>query len=246
MKFSIITATLNNRDSIKKTAESVVNQTYGDIEYIIVDGGSTDGTLAALAPHKDKISLIISEKDKGVYHALNRGIKNASGDIIAFLHADDFYANSRIIERVADKFKAEKNDIVYGDLVYLRGDGNILRYWRAGEFKRFNIKFGWMPPHPSFFVKKNVYEKYGVFDTDYHIAADYDLMLRFLWKYNISNSYLPEVLVNMCVGGKSNKNLKNILLKSREDYQIIKKLKMGGLKTLAFKNLLKLPQFFKH
>ena len=244
MKFSIITATLNNKDTIKRTVESVINQTYQDIEYIIIDGCSHDGTLHELAPYKDKISLIISEKDKGIYYALNRGIKNASGDIIAFLHADDFYPNSRIIEQVSDKFKSEKCDSVYGDLVYLRKNGKTLRSWRAGEFERNKIKDGWMPPHPTFFVKKDIYDKRGVFDTDYHIAADYELMLRFLWKYDISTSYLPEVLINMRVGGKSNKNLKNIFNKSREDYQIIKKLKVGGIKTLALKNLSKLSQFW--
>lgn len=244
MKFSIITATLNNKDTIKKTVESVINQTYADIEYIIIDGCSHDGTLHEIAPYKDKISLIISEKDKGIYYALNRGIKNASGDIIAFLHADDFYPNSHIIEQVADKFKSEKCDSVYGDLIYLRKNGNMLRNWQAGKFERNKIKNGWMPPHPTFFVKKDIYDKYGLFNTDYRIAADYDLMLRFLWKYNISTSYLPEVLINMRVGGKSNKSLKNIFNKSREDYRIIRKLGVGGIKTLALKNLSKLGQFW--
>lgn len=244
MKFSIITATLNNKDTIKKTVESVINQTYADIEYIIIDGCSTDGSLDELKPYKDKISLIISEKDKGIYYALNRGIKNTSGDIIAFLHADDFYPNSNIIEQVADIFKSEKCDSVYGDLVYLRKNGKILRNWQAGSFERNKIKDGWMPPHTTFFVKKDIYDKHGVFNTDYHVAADYDLMLRFLWKYNISTSYLSEVLINMRVGGKSNKNLKNILNKSKEDYQIIKGLKVGGIKTLVFKNLSKLSQFW--
>ncbi len=246
MKFSIITVTLNNKDTVKKAVESVVNQTYADIEHIIVDGYSYDGTLHELAPYKDKIDLIISGKDKGIYYALNRGIKNASGDIIAFLHADDFYADSGIIERIADRFKSEKCDSVYGDLVYVRENGKTLRYWRAGEFERNKIKNGWMPPHPAFFVKKNIYAEHGVFNTKYHVAADYDLMLRFLWKYNISTSYLPEVCVNMRVGGKSNKNLKNIFNKSREDYQIIRKQKVGGIKTLLIKNFSKLSQFVSH
>ncbi len=244
MKFSIITATLNNKDTIKKTIESVISQTYQDIEYIIVDGCSHDGTLHEIAPYKDKISLIISEKDKGIYYALNRGIKNASGDIIAFLHADDFYSNSQVIEHIAERFKSEKCDSVYGDLNYLRKSGKTLRSWKAGEFEKRKIKNGWMPPHPTFFVKKNIYDKHGIFDTDYNIAADYDLMLRFLWKYNISTSYLSEVLINMRVGGKSNKNLKNIFNKSREDYKIIKELKVGGIKTLALKNLSKISQFW--
>ncbi|MBN1250828.1 MAG: glycosyltransferase [Bacteroidales bacterium] len=247
MKISIITAVYNNESTIKKTIESVINQTYTDIEYIVIDGKSTDNTLNLVKNYSENISRIISENDEGMYYALNKGIKLASGEIIGFLHADDFYSNNLIIEKIANEFKKSKSDSLYGDLQYVRkADTNkIIRNWKSGEFIFENLKKGWMPPHPTFFVKKEIYKKLGVFDTSYKIAADYELITRFLGKYKISTVYLPIVIVKMRWGGKSNNNIKNIIIKSKEDYKSIKKNEIGGIYTLFLKNFSKIKQFVK-
>ena len=247
MKITIITASFNNNKTIAQCIESVINQNYSNIEYIIIDGKSTDNTVAIAKNYSDKISRIISEADEGMYFALNKGIKIASGDIIGFLHADDFYSNNSVIENVISYFEKFKTDSVYGNLQYVKkeSENRIIRNWTAGEFKFENLKNGWMPPHPSFFVKKEVYRKFGLFNTNYKIASDYDLMIRFLGKHKITTSYLPEVIVQMRWGGKSNKNIRNIITKSKEDYNAIKTNEIGGLKTLFLKNFSKLKQFLK-
>lgn len=246
MLITIITATYNNKTTIEHTIRSVLSQSYPNIEYIIIDGKSTDGTLDVVEKYKSKITQIISETDKGMYDALNKGIELAGGDIIGFLHADDFYADKTVLEKVMESFKKRNNDSVYGDLEYVSAADvqKKIRYWQAGQFDIKKLKKGWMPPHPTFFVKKEVYKKYGSFDLDYKIAADYDLMLRFLWKYNISTVYLPEVLVKMRWGGASNRNLGNIIQKSKEDYSILRRNKIGGLFSLFYKNIRKISQFF--
>jgi len=245
VKISIITATYNNKKTIAQCIESVVNQTYSNIEHIIIDGQSTDNTLTIAKNYSEKISRIISEADQGMYYALNKGIKIASGDIIAFLHADDFYVNNEVIEDVISQFEKLNTDSVYGDLQYVKKNNTnlVIRNWKAGDFNFKKLKFGWMPPHPSFFVKKEIYNKYGLFNTDFKIAADYDLMIRFLGKHKISISYLPKVIVKMRWGGKSNKNIKNIISKMQEDYKSIKQNNIGGFRTLFFKNFGKIKQF---
>jgi len=245
MKISIITVTYNNEQTIASCIESVVNQTYNNIEYIIIDGKSTDNSLTIAKNYSDKISRIICEADEGMYYALNKGIKIASGDIIGFLHADDFYENNKVIEDIILQFKEFNTDSVYGDLQYVKKNNanSVIRNWKAGKFSFKKLKKGWMPPHPSFFVKKEIYNKYGLFNTDLKIAADYDLMIRFLGKHKISTHYLSKVIVKMRWGGKSNKNIKNIIAKSKEDYKSIKTNKIGGLRTLFFKNFNKFKQF---
>jgi len=247
LKVSIITAVYNNKEFIEDCIKSVLEQSYDNIEYIIVDGGSTDGTLDIINKYKDKISKIISEKDRGIYDALNKGIKMATGDIIGILHSDDIYAYKDVIKDVVETFKKENVDSVYGDLCYVsRNDINkVIRYWKAGKFNRNSFKYGWAPPHPTFFVKKEVYLKYGIFDLSYEISADYELMVRFLYKHQISSAYIPKVLVKMRVGGKSSKNLFTSIKRRMEDYKIIKQHQLGGFKVLIFKNLRKLPQFIQ-
>lgn len=245
MKFSIITACLNSEKTIERTILSVLAQKGVNIEYIVVDGLSSDGTLEIVGRYGEDVSRVISEKDGGVYEALNKGIRAATGDIIGFLHAGDVYAGGDILEKVRDRFAFSGAGSVYGDLEYIMGGGKTVRYWKAGEFSREKIKKGWMPPHPSFFARREVYLKHGFFEERYKIASDYDLMTRFLWKRGISTAYLPEVLVKMATGGKSNRSLKNIFAKSREDYEIMKKQGLGGFKTLAFKNFSKIGQFFE-
>jgi len=243
VKISVVTVSLNNKDEIEKTILSVLSQKDVEIEYILVDGLSNDGTLDVISRHKSKIHKIVSEKDNGVYSALNKGIRLATGEVISFLHAGDVYADERVLMEVAAAFSREKVNIVYGDLVYLRKD-KVFRYWKSGEFALAKIPRGWMPPHPAFFARRSLYLKYGGFDESYKISADYDLMMRFLWKERASSFYVPKIMVKMSVGGKSNNNLRNITSKSLEDYQIIKNLKVGGMKTLVFKNLSKLGQFW--
>ena len=249
MKVSIITAVYNNKEMIEKALLSVQSQNYPNIEHIVIDGASTDGTLDIINQYSSEISNIISEPDKGIYDALNKGIKNATGDIICFLHADDFFADKNVISDVVAKFEECKTDSVYGNLEYVSKNdiSNIVRVWNSGSFSLKKLHNGWMPPHPAFFVKKEVYDKYGFFDDSFRIAADYDFILRVLGKYkiSISISYLPKVLYKMRVGGVSNRNLKTIIQKSKEDYRAIKKNGIGGLGSLIIKNISKVPQFFR-
>jgi len=242
LKVSIITSVFNNKNTISDAIESVLNQTYKEIEYIIIDGYSTDGTVEVIKQYESEIDKFITEKDNGIYDGLNKGIKLANGDIIAFLHSDDIYANNTIIEKVVNEFY-NGYEGVYGDLTYVsKNDGKIIRYWKSGYFELNKLKKGWMPPHPTLFLKKEIYEKYGFFDLSFKIAADYDFMLRVL-KNNPKLSYIPELLYKMRIGGESNKSLKNILLKSKEDYKALKKNKIGGISTLIYKNIIKIPQF---
>jgi glycosyltransferase len=246
MKVSIITAVLNGRDSIEECIKSVLSQTYPEIEYIVIDGGSTDGTVDIIRKYEDRIASWSSGPDAGLYAALNKGISRASGDVIGFLHADDIYAFDGVIALVAERLTNEGVSSCYGDLVYVdRRDGRrTIRYWKSSSYSPGMFKRGWMPPHPTFFAKRAVYERYGPFDTRFSIAADYELMLRLLEKNGVSTLYIPQVLVKMRVGGTSNRGLRNILLKSREDYRAWKVNSLnGGLATILMKNLSKVPQF---
>jgi len=245
MKISIITATYNNEKTIADTLFAVSSQTYKNIEHLIIDGKSTDNTLKIINENSPK-TKIFSESDNGIYDALNKGISHATGDIIGFLHADDIYANNTTIEKIIATFKANNCDAVYSDLHYVsQNDVNkIIRNWKSDKFEYSNLKKGWMPPHPTFFVKKEIYNKFGNFNTNYKIAADYDLMMRMLGKHKISVAYLPEVTVKMRVGGESNKSIKNILKKMKEDLKVIKTNEIGGFFTLVRKNTSKISQFF--
>ncbi len=247
MKFTIITATYNSQNTIAGAINSVASQTYKNIEHIIIDGVSTDNTLSIVKNNSGKISKIISEPDKGIYDALNKGIKNANGDVIVFLHADDIFAENTIIEKAANLFKEKQTDSIYGDLQYVSKEDTdkIIRYWKSGDYNFSKLKKGWMPPHPTFFVKKEIYDKFGLFDTNFRIAADYDIILRFLGKHKISTAYLPEVMIKMRIGGESNKSIKNIFRKMKEDVKALKKNNLGGFHTVFLKNFSKIPQLFK-
>ena len=247
MKISIITSVYNNQETIAEAMDSVLSQTYTDIEYIIIDGGSTDDTVNIIKSYQNRIAVFISEPDKGIYDGLNKGIKLATGDVIGFLHSDDLYENNTVIEQVAQAFIENEIDSVYGDLTYVNKSDptKVIRYWKSGEFTLNKLRRGWMPPHPTFFVKRAIYQQHGQFDTSFKIAADYDLMLRFLGKYKISTDYIPNVLIKMRVGGESNKSLKNVIRKSTEDLQAMRNNNIGGFLSLIFKNLSKVKQFIK-
>ena len=246
MKVSVITVCYNSESTIESTIQSVLSQDYKDIEFIVIDGKSSDKTISIIEKYKDKISKFISEKDEGMYFALNKGIKSATGDIIGFLHADDFYAHEKIISGIVKEFKSKKVDSIYGDLQYVsREDSNkIIRHWKSQEYNSKLFLKGWMPPHPTFFVKRSCYEKYGSFNTAFSISSDYELMLRFLYKNKISTSYIPEVLVKMRTGGISNVTLQSRIKANKEDRLA---WKINGLKptsfTLILKPLSKLRQF---
>ena len=248
LKVSIITITYNSESTLIDTIDSVLNQTYKDIEYIIVDGKSTDSTVSIIHSYKDKISKFISEKDNGLYDALNKGIAMATGDIIGVLHSDDFYTNHQVIEKVVQTFKLNQADAVYADLFYVDKTNvdKILRKWKSGNYKHGMFVNGWMPPHPTFFVRRHCYEKYGSFNLDLVSAADYELMLRFVHKHQIKLAYLPEFIIKMRAGGLSNASLSNRIRANKEDR---KAWLMNGLKpkfhTLYLKPLRKIIQLFK-
>jgi glycosyltransferase len=243
MKISIITATFNSASTISRCISSVNTQTYFNIEHIIVDGGSIDNTLEIINSLPSRVYKTISEKDKGIYDALNKGIHSSSGDIIGFLHSDDIFASKSTIQNIASAFQNSEIEGVFGDLFFVNDEDRIVRTWKCKPFKWKNIVNGWMPPHPTLFFKKEVYEKYGLFDSTFKIAGDYDFMLRVMKDNEINLVYLPEVITKMRIGGASTGGSKNIILKMTED---VRALRNNGfnwpLLVVAFKNLRKLPQ----
>ena len=247
MKISIITVCYNSEDTIEYSINSVLSQDCGNIEYIIIDGNSSDNTKSIIEKYRDKISHFISEKDEGIYDAMNKGIAMATGDVIGVLNSDDFYTNKEVLSKVINLFSTKNPDAVYGDLEYVSKENvkKVTRHWKAGEYKEGIFLEGWMPPHPTFFVKKNIYQLYGSFNTKLKSAADYELMLRFIHKEKIKLAYLPEVLIKMRAGGKSNVSLANRIKANKEDRLA---WKLNGLKpgklTLLLKPLSKLKQFF--
>lgn len=247
MKVSIITVVFNNRKTIKDTIVSVLSQSYQDIEYIIIDGASNDGTFDIINEFKDNVSKVVSEPDRGIYDAMNKGLRLASGDIIGILNGDDTYRDSDVVLNVVKEFHMSNADAVYGDLDYVDFDdiSKVKRKWRSGRYKKNSFLWGWVPPHPSFFVSRKVYEKYGLFREDIPISADYEIMLRFIHRFQISVSYLPKVLVKMRQGGVSSANLRNRLAGNKEHYYA---WRINGLDpyffTIRLKPLRKIGQFF--
>ncbi len=222
MKVSIITVSYNSKDFIKKAIESVLSQSYiGDIEYIIIDGGSSDGTVDIIKRYQDRIAYWVSEKDNGIFDGMNKGLRVAEGEIVGFLNSDDLYVDDEVIKDIVETMDSNQVDSCYGDVVYVHkyDTDRIVRYWKSQDFYKERFRKGWMPPHPAFFVRKDIYDKYGLFNLDFPISADYEIMLRFLYRYNISTQYLPRVLVKMSIGGNSNRNLKNIINGNRECYR---------------------------
>ena len=248
MKVSIITVSFNAEETISDTIKSVINQDYENIEYIILDGASKDKTCSIIKSFGFKVAKFISEPDKGIYDAMNKGLALATGDIIGILNADDVYADSNVISKVVNRFQEDKVEGLYADLVYVKRDdtNKITRYWRSGNYSKGKFLKGWMPPHPTFFVKREIYEKYGNFNLGLRSAADYEIMLRFIHKHEIKITYLPCIITKMRVGGQSNVSLKNRIKANKEDREA---WKINGLKpgvfTLIRKPLSKVGQFFK-
>lgn len=248
MKVSIITVAFNSERTIEATIRSVLAQDHPELEYIVVDGGSQDGTLDVLAPYRDRIARLISEPDQGMYDGLNKGLQVATGELIGLLNSDDVYADSKVISEVVAALRSSGADALYADLVYVdRTDlSKVTRTWHSGDYRPGAFRAGWMPPHPTFFAKKSVYDRHGTFATDLKSAADYELMLRFIHKHGISLCYLPRVIVKMRSGGRSNASLASRLRANREDRQA---WRMNGLVpgpfTLLRKPLSKVVQFLR-
>jgi len=245
MKITIITVCFNSESTIEDTINSIQNQDYHDIEYIVIDGGSTDNTLEIIKKNSSIVSKLISEPDKGIYDAMNKGLAMATGEITAIINSDDFYKNNHAISTVVKAFE-QNVSIVYADIEYIDKTDHkkVVRYWKSGKFEKKKMKYGWMPPHPAFFVRTQVYKTYGFFNTQLKISADYELMLRLLYKHSLSVFYLNETLVSMRIGGVGNKSLKNRIRANKED-----KLawKINGLDysflTTILKPIRKIPQF---
>lgn len=235
---TIITVCYNSASTIRDTIESVLTQDYSNIEYIIVDGLSTDETSTIIKSYGAKISKFISEKDDGLYAAMNKGLAIATGDVIGIINSDDVYAHNKVISEIMSTFNQKKIDVVYGDLYYFNTQfpTKALRYYKGGIFSLERVSYGLMPPHPTFFIRKSVYEKFGNFDTQYTLSADFDLILRFLGVHKVPFEYIPKVLVKMRTGGKSTSSLKRTFIMNREDLHSCRK---NGVKTNLFKFYLK-------
>ena len=246
-KISIITVSFNSVITIRDTINSIISQDYNNIEYIIIDAGSKDGTLDIIKEYKEHISYFISEADNGIYDGMNKGIAAATGDVVGILNSDDFYPNSFVISNVASTFEKQRCDAVYGDLVYVKffNIDKIVRYWQSGSYTIYKIKNGWMLPHPTFFVKKYLYDKYGYYNTDFKTAADYEMILKLLYKHNIKVFYIPMILVNMRIGGASNSSILNRIRANKEDGLAWTKNQLNKPLFVRIKKpLLKVKQFF--
>lgn len=245
MKVSIITATYNSAKTISDTLQSLNTQSYQDIEYIIVDGASKDNTLDVIKQQCSRVTTVISEPDKGIYDALNKGIQAATGDIVGFLHSDDLFAYPDAVKDIVSTFAHSDCDATYADLEYVskHDTNNVIRLWKSGQYKRDKLKTGWMPPHPTFYMKRDLYNKFGLFDLSFKIAADYDSLLRYLWTNKVKMAYLPKIVIKMRVGGASNRSLKNIIQKTKEDITAIKNNNIFWPYAVLIKNFSKIPQF---
>ena len=245
MRISVITAVFNRKDTIAQCVDSIRSQRWPNLEHIVVDGASTDGTWEWLQRNGLRGSVMSSEPDKGIYNALNKGLRKASGDVVGFMHSDDFFADDRVLEEVAQAFQHHEVDAVYGDLDYVlsKDASQVVRRWRSGGFSVSKLRMGWMPPHPTLYVRRKVIERLGGFDERYKISADYDAVLRYFSSEGFTAHYIPQVLVKMRTGGASNASLRTIARKSLEDYWALKRHRIGGVGSLLAKNFRKIEQF---
>ncbi len=245
MKISVVTAVKNGAETLPAMLQSLKAQSHTNVEHVVQDGRSTDGTLAMLEAQGHKQMALRSSADAGLYDAINQGIGRASGDVIGLLHADDQLAGPDVLAKVASALDNPSIDGVYGDLQYVSRDDPslVIRHWKAGPYSTAHLKRGWMPPHPTLYLRREVFERAGLYDVSFRIAGDYEAMLRFLTAGRVKLGYIPHVMVQMKMGGVSNRSFAHMIRKSREDYRAIRRHGVGGVGTLVAKNLSKLPQF---
>jgi len=243
-KISIITVSYNSAKTIQRCIESVIEQKYTNIEYIIIDGGSTDATLQIIDQYKNHISFFTSEPDKGVYDAMNKGIKAATGDIVGTLNSDDVFADANILTAIAETFKKNNSAIVYGNLNYIHPNGKVIRKWKSGMYKPGAFNWGWMPPHPAFYCRKELFERLGLYDIKFGTAGDYELMVRFMHKNKVIPHYLDKTIVNMNIGGLSNVSYTNRVNAWGFDFMAMRKNGvLFPLVAIIFKPLRKIIQY---
>ena len=240
LKISVVTVVFNRRDTIEDTLRSVACQRYGNVEHVVVDGGSCDGTLEVLNAHRAQIDVLVSESDHGIYDAMNKGVRLASGDVVAFLNADDVYAHDEVIACVAKRMQSENLDALLGDAAFVQPDepARRVRRYDSSRFSPKRIAWGWMPAHPAIFLRREVFERVGAFRTDYRIAGDFEFIARAFWPDNLRYQHLPEVLVKMRTGGISTSGWRNTLLLNRE---VLRACRENGIPTNLFKVLSKYP-----
>ena len=247
-RISIVTAVFNRIGTIDHAISSVHNQRYKNIDHVIIDGGSTDGTLEYLKSKQHLFSVMVSEPDAGLYDALNKGLSKATGDVVGFVHSDDWFADECVLSEIAQRFADPNVDAVYGDLDFVDAHGDtprVVRCWKSGAASRRKLKWGWMPPHPTLFVRRHIVEQLGGFDTSLKIAADYDFVLRYFVGGKLKSVYIPRVLVKMRKGGtSSNESLPSVMQKLREDYVALKKNGVRWQGALIWKRVSKIPQLF--
>lgn len=244
MKISVITIVYNAQDTIKRCIESVISQNYNNIEYIIIDGGSTDASLQIINQYKSHIQVLVSEPDQGIYDAMNKGIRLATGEIVGTLNADDFFADQEVISAVAQVFSANSVGIVYGNLDYINLAGKIIRKWKSRTCGKNSFQWGFMPPHPTFYCKRSLFEKYGFYSLEYGSAADYELMARLMHKWQVGGLHLNKVMVKMQVGGVSNSNLINRVKAWSFDFKAMRENSVFlPVLTIVLKPLRKIFQF---
>lgn len=244
MKVSIITVVFNNKCHIADCFQSLVNQSYKDVEYIVIDGGSTDGTLEELEKYKRQIDIFLTERDQGLYDALNKAVRLATGDIVGILHSDDLFYNQDVISDVVGKFIETNADLVYAKGVFVDRNSpiKVKRIYGSAHFRKWFLYFGWIPLHTTIFVRKDVFKRSGLYDLKYSIASDYDISLRWFLDDNVRKEFLDEFTVKMRLGGKST-SMKLQKTKSLQDLVIIKEHGLWGVFTLGFKLLRKVPQY---
>ena len=254
MQVSLITCTNNSEKTIKNCCLSVYSQTYNNIEHIVIDKNSQDQTISIIKQYKNNKTKIHYQKGFGIYNALNEGMRFCNGNIIGILHSDDEFVDNEIISNVASKFKEKNLDILFSNIYYTKkkNTNNIIRDWKSNfeegvqsnDFLNKKIINGWMPPHPGIFFKKDILSKIGYFDENFKISSDYDFIIRLFKEKNVKIFFLDKYTIKMRVGGVSNKNIINILIKMSEDFKIMRKFKFSAIKTLLLKNLSKVKQFF--
>jgi len=250
IKISVITVVYNGEKFIKEAIETVLKQNYKNIELIIIDGKSTDNTLKIIAGYKDKVDVLLSEKDKGIFYAMNKGIDLATGDVIVFHNVGDFYTSRNVFSKVAEVFKNKKIDSCYGDALFIdnKKSSKVVRVWRSGGYDQKKLVLGWMPQHQTFFARRNIYKRYGKFKPELSISADYEMMLRFFGKNKISTYYIPEFFVKLRIGGNSNKDFLTYFKSLRQDYiswiMNWPNKKVIPIFSAVNKKIHKIPQFF--